>query len=96
MNSDRDLKDLVERYVNNNNDSVTSQDDGNSRPDTNTGTNFHNNPLKPTPMPEPTHKTTVTAPSLSQRHACMRTVKTPRNPLGRKRHGARRTVVAML
>jgi hypothetical protein len=43
MNSDRDLKDLVERYVNNNNDSVTSQDDGNSRPDPNTGTNFHNN-----------------------------------------------------
>jgi hypothetical protein len=43
MNSDRDLKDFVERYVNNNNDSVTSQGDGNSRPDPNTGTKLHNN-----------------------------------------------------
>jgi hypothetical protein len=38
-----ELKDFVERYVNNNNDSVTSQGDGNSRPDANTGTNLHNN-----------------------------------------------------
>jgi hypothetical protein len=43
MNSDRDLKDFVERYVNNYNDSVTSQGDGNSRPDPNTGTNLHKN-----------------------------------------------------
>jgi hypothetical protein len=38
-----ELKDFVERYVNNNNDSVTSQGDGNSTPDANTGTNLHNN-----------------------------------------------------
>jgi hypothetical protein len=42
MNNDSDLKDFVDRYVNNNNDSVTSQGNGNSRPDPNTGTNLHN------------------------------------------------------
>jgi hypothetical protein len=50
VNDDSDMKDFVERYVNSyinsNNDSLTSQGDGNSRPDPNTGTNLHNSNAK--------------------------------------------------
>jgi hypothetical protein len=97
INDDRDMKDFVERYVNNNNvnDNLTPQGDGNSKPDPNgnadTYTDASADAQDHAMAPNPAGRS-----CLSQKHGCTRTVKTPRDPLGRKRHGARRTVVEML
>jgi hypothetical protein len=106
VNDDSDMKDFVERYVNSyinsNNDSLTSQGDGNSRPDPNTGTNLHNSNAKVDIDANADAQDHCNGAEASppkppvQKHAYMRTVKMPRNPPGRKRCRARHTVVAML